>query len=564
MRLKDRSELQHGKYRIMGVLGQGGFGITYLAENILLKKKVAIKEFFPKDFCARVNTNQLTLGTQHNAETVSKLKDRFLKEARNIARLDHPGIVKIHDVFEENNTAYYVMDYIDGDNLNEIVKRNGPLLEAKAVEYICKVGNALNYIHSRNMTHFDVKPANIVVRKSDDYPILLDFGLSKQYDNQGGATSTLLQGVSNGYSPIELYNPDLISSFSPQTDVYSLAATLYFLLSGTQPSTSATIIQEGLSKPINIKEETFELIKKGMSPSQRNRFLSVKEFTNPLSNLKENIINSEVKDDINKNEEVVDEDEHTKLLSSSKSNTPYSLTTLLEENKSLKEVLSDKEFQLNSINVLLKQKLEEVEELNETVEKKNSAKNTAWIISTIVIVIIIIISTVTNNQKSNDIETLNYWLSQGQKQNEELTQKVNSLNSEIEQRNNIIKTISKNNQVFITDAEVMNEGQDYGAKIYSRNSTFITPRIKVINLSNESKTIGVKFFAPYGLETGSISKNGFSYTDFVPANYGNSSDQWMVLTGWGNNEKGSWMPGKYRIEFWVDGKQLYTKHFTVY
>lgn len=108
------------------------------------------------------------------------------------------------------------MDYIDGENLNEMVKRNGPLSEAKAVEYIRKVGDALDYIHSRNMTHFDVKPANIVVRQSDDYPILLDFGLSKQYDMQGGATSTLMQGVSNGYSPIELYNPASLATFSPK------------------------------------------------------------------------------------------------------------------------------------------------------------------------------------------------------------------------------------------------------------------------------------------------------------------------------------------------------------
>ncbi len=241
MQLKPNAFLQNGKYRIIRVLGQGGFGITYLAENVLLAKRIAIKEFFPKEYCGRDNTSHLTLGTQNNAETVAKLKDRFLKEARNIARLDHPGIVKIHDVFEENNTAYYIMDYIEGENLNEIVKRNGPLSEAKAVEYIRKVGDALDYIHSRNMTHFDVKPANIVVRKADDYPILLDFGLSKQYDSQGGATSTLMQGISNGYSPIELYNTGAITNFSPQTDVYSLGATLYFLVTDKTPPSASEL-----------------------------------------------------------------------------------------------------------------------------------------------------------------------------------------------------------------------------------------------------------------------------------------------------------------------------------
>ena len=93
MHLEQNTVLQEGKYRIIRVLGQGGFGITYLAENILLGKEVAIKEFFPKDFCARDNTSHLTLGNENNRVTVVKLKDRFLKEARNIAKLDHPGIV---------------------------------------------------------------------------------------------------------------------------------------------------------------------------------------------------------------------------------------------------------------------------------------------------------------------------------------------------------------------------------------------------------------------------------------------------------------------------------------
>lgn len=134
MQLQAGTTLQNGKYKIIRVLGQGGFGITYLAGNTLLDKPVAIKEFFPKDFCGRDNTSHITPGTQNNADTIEKLKSRFLKEAKNIAKLDHPGIVKIYDIFEENNTAYYVMDYIEGENLNDIVKRNGPLPEQKADE----------------------------------------------------------------------------------------------------------------------------------------------------------------------------------------------------------------------------------------------------------------------------------------------------------------------------------------------------------------------------------------------------------------------------------------------
>lgn len=271
MQLTNGTELQGGKYRIIKMLGQGGFGITYLAENTFFEKKVALKEFFPKDFCGRDNTSNLTLGTQNNAETVEKLKARFLKEAKNIAKLDQPDIVKIHDIFEENNTAYYVMDYIEGENLNEMVKKGGALSESKAVEYIRKIGAALEYIHSRNMTHFDVKPANIMVRKSDDDPVLIDFGLSKQYDAHGDATSTLMQGVSHGYSPIELYNAGSIASFSPQTDIYSLGATLYFLVTGKVPPTANAILEEGLSFPETLSPSLADAIRAAMAVSRTKR-----------------------------------------------------------------------------------------------------------------------------------------------------------------------------------------------------------------------------------------------------------------------------------------------------
>lgn len=252
MQLSPNTELQSDKYRIIRVLGQGGFGITYLAQNTLLERTVAIKEFFPKELCGRDNTSHLTLGTQNNTETVARLRARFLREARNIARLDHPGIVHIHDVFEENNTAYYVMDYIDGENLNEMVKRDGPMPEETAIGYITRVGEALAYIHLRQMTHFDVKPANIMVRRSDNQPVLIDFGLSKQYDASGDATSTLMQAVSHGYSPMEMYIPGRVKEFSPETDVYSLAATLYYLLTAQTPPYASDIQENGLTLPVSI------------------------------------------------------------------------------------------------------------------------------------------------------------------------------------------------------------------------------------------------------------------------------------------------------------------------
>lgn len=282
MQLSPNTELQSGKYRIIRVLGQGGFGITYLAQNTLLERTVAIKEFFPKELCGRDNTSHLTLGTQNNTETVARLRARFLREARNIARLDHPGIVHIHDVFEENNTAYYVMDYIDGENLNEMVKRDGPMPEETAIAYITCVGDALAYIHSRQMTHFDVKPANIMVRRSDNQPVLIDFGLSKQYDASGGATSTLMQAVSHGYSPMEMYIPGRIKEFSPETDVYSLAATLCYLLTSQTPPYASDIQENGLTLPASISAPIAAILSNVMTVKRTERPHDTNQFINGL------------------------------------------------------------------------------------------------------------------------------------------------------------------------------------------------------------------------------------------------------------------------------------------
>lgn len=283
MQLKPNTQLQGGKYRIIRVLGQGGFGITYLAEQTILDKKVAIKEFFPKDFCGRDHGN-LVLGIENNAETVEKLKSRFLKEAKNIANLSHPNIIKIYDIFEDNRTAYYVMDYIEGDNLNELVRQKGALTEDKAIEYILKVSNALAYIHAQNMMHFDIKPANIVVRDIDDSPILIDFGLSKQFDIHGDATSALMQRVSEGYSPIELYNVGSITNFSPQTDIYSLGATLYFLLIGQRPPAASYILNNGLSLDVQISEYLENAIQMAMHPIASQRVKDINDFINILQN----------------------------------------------------------------------------------------------------------------------------------------------------------------------------------------------------------------------------------------------------------------------------------------
>lgn len=278
--------LQGGKYIIERVLGQGGFGITYLATHSFLEKQVAIKEFFPKDFCERNgNTSHITLGNANTSELVAKLKEKFLKEAKNISKLNHPNIVAIHDIFEENGTAYYLMDYIDGVSLNDRIKSFGVMSERDALQYIQAVGAAIAYMHTKSMNHLDIKPANIMLREADDTPILIDFGLAKQYDSTGEQTSTTPVGISHGYAPVEQYRPGGVSTFTPQTDVYALGATLYALLSGTTPPHYSDILEDGFPElPPSVSRETVAAIEKAMETKKTKRPSTIDEFLAMLPN----------------------------------------------------------------------------------------------------------------------------------------------------------------------------------------------------------------------------------------------------------------------------------------
>lgn len=285
--LQTGSTLQSGKYRILSVLGQGGFGITYLAENIMLDGKVAIKEFFFKEYCNRdEETSHVTIPTDGNRKIVERFMVKFIKEARTIFMLNHPNIVRILDIFEENGTAYYVMDYIEGESLGDMVKRRGAIPEAEAIGYIKEAGSALTYIHGKSMNHLDIKPGNLMKRKGNSKVQVIDFGVAKQYDaaTSEGTTTTPV-GISHGYSPIEQYQKNGVQSFSPQSDVYALAATLFKLLTGNTPPEAMIVQDEGLPadelRAKGVSESVIRAIDAAMQ-TRKKRTQSVAEFLRNL------------------------------------------------------------------------------------------------------------------------------------------------------------------------------------------------------------------------------------------------------------------------------------------
>ena len=286
MTLNIGSLLQGGKYRIEKVLGQGGFGITYLAEQTMLERKVAIKEFFMKEFCERdETTSQVCIPSSGSKDLVQRFRDKFLKEARNIAKLKHPHIIQILDVFEENGTAYYVMEYAENGSLSALVADNKPLPEAQATRYILQVADALAYIHQRKMNHLDIKPSNIMLNEKDE-AVLIDFGLSKQYDEVGQQTSTTPVGMSEGYAPMEQYKQGGVKEFSPETDIYALGATFFKLLTGVTPPGASDINEDGVPvdelKKNDVSQTAIDVITKAMEPRRKQRLHEVRKFVDSL------------------------------------------------------------------------------------------------------------------------------------------------------------------------------------------------------------------------------------------------------------------------------------------
>ena len=279
MQLNDGTLLQGGKYKIERVLGQGGFGITYLASQVQLGRKVCIKEFFFKQFCERdAATSHVTLGTKSNRELVDKFMQKFVKEARTISQLNHNNIIRIYDIFEENGTAYYVMEYHCGGSLGDLVKDGKPLPEADAVRYITQIADAVGYIHEQRINHLDIKPGNILLDRKG-CGVLIDFGLSKQYDEQGSQTSSTPVGISHGYAPMEQYNPGGVSTFTPQSDIYSLGATLYKLVTGVTPPKAMDIFNEGLpALPGYLSNGVRKAIEQSMQLHKSDRPATAEEF----------------------------------------------------------------------------------------------------------------------------------------------------------------------------------------------------------------------------------------------------------------------------------------------
>ena len=281
----------HGTYKIESYLSSGGFGNTYLAKNIEFDETYAIKEFFVKGVCQRDgDSTTISVSNAENTNSFEQQREKFKKEARRLRSLSNPHIVKVYDLFEENGTAYYVMDYVDGENLSARLKRtNAPLAESEVRNYLNQILDGLEAIHNEGMFHLDIKPANIMV-DSHNVVKLIDFGASKQQSTVGGATMSTGISYTNGYAPSEQMAQSY-DKFGPWTDFYALGATMYKLLTNQDPPSVSDLSEDEtedkhLALPMpNVSGEMKKLVAWMMQVNRLKRPKNVGEIKKLLQQL---------------------------------------------------------------------------------------------------------------------------------------------------------------------------------------------------------------------------------------------------------------------------------------
>jgi len=279
------------QYRIESVLGAGGFGITYMAVHEALRTRAAIKEYFPVEWSYR-DGNHVLANTQGGLPTSEAGEDacytwgleRFLNEAQTLAQVNHPGVVRVRDFFEENGTAYIVMDYEDGEPLSQILQRDKTLPEPQIRRLVEDVLPALDAVHALGYLHRDIKPANLY-RRSDGRTILIDFGAARQA--LGRRSKSVTSVFSPGYSPIEQYLVEG-KGYGPWTDIYALGTVLYHCVTGAAPIEAPARV---LDDPLQPAEELaagrynlalLRLIDQAIAVRPEKRFQSISQMRTAL------------------------------------------------------------------------------------------------------------------------------------------------------------------------------------------------------------------------------------------------------------------------------------------
>jgi len=273
----------HHRYRIDAVIGQGGFGITYKAFDPGLNQVVCIKELFPSGLCVRGPENTVVFQGK-NAHEFPAFRNRFIKEARELARFRHPNIVRVSEVFEANQTAYFVMDFVEGETLRELVTREGRLNQERALPLMQGLLDAVEEVHRAGLLHRDIKPDNVLIEPGGKV-VLIDFGSAKEFED--GKTLSQTAILTPGYAPLEQYSDT--AQRGTYTDIYALGATFYFLLTGKKPLAAIDRQDTALAAPHSLFADVSEVLSSAIMLALNlrpvDRFQTVGELRNALKGI---------------------------------------------------------------------------------------------------------------------------------------------------------------------------------------------------------------------------------------------------------------------------------------
>lgn len=286
--LQPGSTLLQGQYTIDRFLNSGGFGITYLARDSL-NRPVVIKECYPQTMCHRIGANVYSRSEQQRAQFKSIVR-HFVREAHRLATLDHPNIVGVHQVFEDNETAYMALDFVDGDDLSDNLDHAWQIINPGNVKsLLLTLLDAVSFVHSNGLLHCDISPDNILVDQQGK-PVLIDFGAARENKTATGRVLSSLMVVKEGYSPQEFYLKG--SDQGPYSDLYALAASFYHLISGQCPPNSQIRLAAlagqkpdpyqplgNLKQAAGYGKEFTQAIDRALQLLPENRFQSAEEWT---------------------------------------------------------------------------------------------------------------------------------------------------------------------------------------------------------------------------------------------------------------------------------------------
>ena len=287
----------YGKYVLGRVIGQGGFGIVYIALDLVLEIVVAIKELFPARMVTRTITNQSssnTVSCTDDPRNLAVIREKFVKEARTIIRLQEAfnaeGIVQVRDLFEDNNTVYLVMEYLQGKSLKQYCEENGTIHYPQLIQMLRPIMDSLELMHGVDVLHRDISADNIMVLSSGssrtgsskDVPQLklLDFGNVKVQDSANDVSRSMVMAVKRGYSPIEQYSSD--GQIGSWTDVYAMCATIYFCLTGKVPPEPAVLAGTSITLPsrlgADIPDSAEKILMKGLAFRHSDRIQNMHDL----------------------------------------------------------------------------------------------------------------------------------------------------------------------------------------------------------------------------------------------------------------------------------------------